>query len=82
MYERVNVNCARENSTGDWESGIHNFIFQFTDYGEKSIDRTPISHYNLMCARIPLRIKGKIPRQLSRAQYTTGGRLGVKLCQM
>ena len=28
MYERVNVNCARENSTGDWESGILNFIFQ------------------------------------------------------
>ena len=31
MYERVNVNCARENSTGDWESGIHNFIFQADD---------------------------------------------------
>ena len=37
MYERVNVNCARENSTGDWESGIHNFIFQNAKTSKKSL---------------------------------------------
>ena len=42
---------------------------------KKIIDRMGVSHYNRICAMINY-------RQLSTAQYTTGGRLGVILCQM
>lgn len=42
MYERVNVNCARENSTGDWESGIHNFIFQKSRDPRENLDKIDI----------------------------------------
>ena len=47
MYERVNVNCARENSTGDWESGIHNFIFQLPQIHLFLIDFYRAKCYNL-----------------------------------